>query len=114
MPLIFQCKVCQTPLQADPSQAGQLVKCPTCLTVLKVPQPQSVAPAQTAPSLAGIGSSASAGATTAAPPQPRTFRDPTAPPRFGPSHFGGMGATRGGKRYGFNCGYCSSRLEANE
>ena len=36
------------------------------------------------------------------------------PPRTGGS-FGQMGQMRGGgRRYGFNCGYCSSRLEATE
>src|ERR671920_498743 len=37
------------------------------------------------------------------------------PPSSSPSAgFGGTSRTGGGKRYGFNCGYCSSRLEATE
>src|SRR5437867_519966 len=101
MPLIFPCKVCQTQLQADEAQVGQLVRCPTCLTALKVPGPQRVAAvAQSAPAMAGVG----VGAETAGslPPQHRTFRDPLAPPRMGPSSFPGLGSSRGGKRYGFN------------
>lgn len=49
-----------------------------------------------------VAVAASAARTDYAPPPPR----PNLPPmvgRIGP-----------GKRYGFNCGYCSSRLEANE
>ena len=36
----------------------------------------------------------------------------TAPPQAPAGQFPGM--RMGGKRYGFNCGYCSSRLEATE
>jgi len=35
--LIFPCQVCNTQLSAEESQAGQLVRCPTCLTTLRVP-----------------------------------------------------------------------------
>jgi DNA-directed RNA polymerase subunit RPC12/RpoP len=103
--VVFPCHVCKTSLQAEDAQAGQQVRCPTCLTVLRVPSP-SAAPAMA--ELAGVGagasSSASAGARsgTAAPPQ----RPPA-------GVFPGTPRT-GGKRYGFNCGYCSSRLEATE
>src|SRR4051812_41005638 len=119
MALIFPCQVCQTQLQADESQVGQLVRCPTCLTALKVPVPQRVASVQSqgAPAMAGAGVGAGVGAGAAGSGQgmPGTFRDPRSPPRTGPAAFGG-GVSRGiaGKRYGFNCGYCSSRLEANE
>src|SRR5689334_21149491 len=123
MALIFPCQVCQTQLQADESQVGQLVRCPTCLTALKVPVPQRVggvvgpqaAPASMhdAPAMAGAGVGAGAGAGMGA--RQTTFRDPRQPPRTGPAAFGGgMMRGGGGKRYGFNCGYCSSRLEANE
>src|SRR6185437_15012152 len=83
---VFVCDVCRTSLSAEDAQAGQLVRCPTCLTTLRVPatQPQG------------------AGAAGAA-------RPPTSPT------FQRMPGNRaGGKRYGFNCGYCSSRLEATE
>src|SRR5438874_938394 len=63
MALIFPCQVCQTQLQADESQVGQLVRCPTCLTALKVPTPQRVAPpAHAAPAMAGAGVGVGAGA----------------------------------------------------
>src|SRR5678815_3369376 len=79
----FPCQVCQTPLKANDAQAGQLVRCPTCSTTLRVPVP------------------ATAGATAAVT---RSYMG------LGPSP-----TLRGsGRRYGFNCGYCSSRLEATE
>jgi DNA-directed RNA polymerase subunit RPC12/RpoP len=73
--ITFRCHVCQTSLHAEPSQAGGMVRCPSCLTALRVPDH------------AGTGLTAAA---------------------LGP------GITPSGKRYGFNCPYCSSRLEASE
>ena len=94
--IVFPCITCQTPLSADESQAGMLVQCPTCATKLRVPagtpQPATV--------MAGGGG----GQYPSAPPPPL--------PRTGPQ-FGGIRPGIG-KRYGFNCGYCSSRLEATE
>ena len=87
---VFVCHVCRTSLSAEDAQAGQLVRCPTCLTTLRVPIPQ----AQAASVAVGAGAGAGGGYT---PPSP----------------FLGTPRT-GGKRYGFNCGYCSSRLEATE
>jgi len=87
--IVFVCHVCRTSLSAEDAQAGQLVRCPTCLTTLRalanVPQGAAVA--------AGV----SGGASSSFAP---------------PNQFPGMRS--GGKRYGFNCGYCSSRLEATE
>jgi DNA-directed RNA polymerase subunit RPC12/RpoP len=96
--IIFPCHVCQTPLSAEEPQAGQLVRCPTCSTTLRVPastpQMQTVG--------AGAGGGGGGGGTGA-----------FVPPR--PSGFNQMSGFRsGGRRYGFNCGYCSSRLEATE
>jgi DNA-directed RNA polymerase subunit RPC12/RpoP len=52
------------------------------------------------PQGAGVAAGANGGQGSLAPPQP---------------NFGQVsGARSGGKRYGFNCGYCSSRLEATE
>src|SRR3954464_9109140 len=80
----FPCQVCQTPLRANDSQAGQLVRCPTCSTTLRVPVLET----------AGVGASAVTRAYLGSSPAP---------------------LLRGsGRRYGFNCGYCSSRLEATE
>src|SRR5215212_5989756 len=79
----FPCQVCQTPLKANDAQAGQLVRCPTCSTTLRVPVPATAAAtAAVTRSYTGLGPSS-------------TLRG-------------------SGRRYGFSCGYCSSRLEATE
>jgi DNA-directed RNA polymerase subunit RPC12/RpoP len=84
--IVFVCDVCRTSLSTEDAQAGQLVRCPKCLTTLRVPASQA--------QLATVGGG---GASL-----PRTGLQT-------------MGSSRaGGKRYGFNCGYCSSRLEATE
>jgi DNA-directed RNA polymerase subunit RPC12/RpoP len=135
--LIFSCHVCKTPLSAQVSQAGQLVRCPTCLTTLRVPAATPAAPmpppplAQPAPkgatveveagsfvqsprtqaassassSMASSPTSSSSGTATATA-TPTIQRRVTLPSQFR--------APGGGKHYGFNCGYCSSRLEATE
>jgi hypothetical protein len=88
--IIFPCQVCRTSLSANESEAGQLKRCPTCRTTLRVPIPEAV----------------TAGAPSAPPPAAR-------PSAASLRQF--MGVPRsGGKRYGFNCPYCSSRLEATE
>lgn len=79
--IVFPCNACRTQLSADEQQAGQLVRCPTCMSTLRVP----------------------AKAAEGAPARPSA----SAP-------MAGFQARGGGKRYGFNCGYCSSRLEATE
>jgi DNA-directed RNA polymerase subunit RPC12/RpoP len=89
--IVFVCHVCRTSLSAEDAQAGQLVRCPTCLTTLRVPAQQ----AQPA------GEWADAGAAASSRVRQTTFTQLT-------------GLRGGGKRYGFNCGYCSSRLEATE
>jgi DNA-directed RNA polymerase subunit RPC12/RpoP len=94
MPLVFNCKVCGTALSAEPAQTGTLVRCPSCLTALRVPSPAMAGVAS-----ASTGTSSGSGVTL--PPLQR-------------SGSSGLLGARGGKRYGFNCGYCSSRLEANE
>ena len=88
--IVFACHVCRTSLSAEEPQAGQLVRCPTCLTTLRVPEPQVAAAAANLTAMTSPGF---------VPPHP-------------PQAFAGM--RQGGKRYGFNCGYCSSRLEATE
>ena len=94
--IIFPCHVCQTPLSAEEAQAGLLVRCPTCSTTLRVPAPQLQA------AMAGAGGMPEAPAPPGVPPPPQ-------------QQFGRVGGFRsGGRRYGFNCGYCSSRLEATE
>jgi len=77
--IAFVCHVCRTSLSVEDSQAGQMVRCPTCRQTLRV----TAKPSDVAASVAVAG--------------------------------GAFRARSGvGKRYGFNCGYCSSRLEANE
>lgn len=90
--IIFPCHVCRTSLSAEEGRAGQLVRCPTCLTTLRVPAAQRQA--------AAVPVGASVGGKEPAAPKSNPLR---------------MNTFRaGGKRYGFNCGYCSSRLEATE
>src|SRR5690348_5301459 len=103
--VVFPCHVCKTSLQAKDAQAGQQVRCPTCLTVLRVPSPSAAPPLA---EFAGVGAGASASGASAA-----GARSGTAAPRSPAGQFPGSPRT-GGKRYGFNCGYCSSRLEATE
>ena len=88
--IVFPCQTCQTPLSADDAQAGNLVQCPTCSTTLRVPRTAVAAPAAVAQAPSGF----------VRPPQMQLPRTGTLRPS--------------GKRYGFNCGYCSSRLEATE
>src|SRR6187399_3221182 len=100
--IVFECNVCRTALSAEEAQAGQLVRCPKCLTTLRVPVAERAAVG------AGVGGAAGGGYM------------PPPPPRSGYERGGLSGAMLGGgsraagRRFGFNCGYCSSRLEANE
>jgi DNA-directed RNA polymerase subunit RPC12/RpoP len=88
--IVFPCHVCQTPLCAEPKQAGQLVRCPTCSTTLHVP--------------ANPNAMVAAAAT----------RTANVPSRLSRGYSGLIGPQASGKRYGFNCAYCSSRLEATQ
>jgi len=101
--VVFPCHVCRTQLSAEDAQAGQLVRCPTCLTTLRVP----AAAAQPAPVMAGATVGGGGEGSTVGGWSSPTARSPygTVPGAPRPSV---------GKRYGFNCGYCSSRLEATE
>lgn len=92
--LTFQCGVCRTTLQTPPDWTGRPVRCPKCQTTLRVPE---ATPALAASGAAAATSGASSPAGTPQfPPMPTTSRP------------------MGGRRYGFNCQYCSSRLEAVE
>src|SRR5690242_8782057 len=103
--LVLHCNVCRTKLSADPAQAGKLVRCPQCLTTLRVPIPQAAAEQAAPPvaarapaELAGVGASESrSSAATATAARPRTHVGiPAAAAAF-------RAAGSGGKRYGFNC-----------
>jgi len=114
---VFPCHVCRTDLTADDAYVGQLMKCPRCQTVLRVPSP---AP-DPAAALAGMHAPPSAAATdTRGEPFPAPVPGRSASPPHPPLP-GQMGVPRNalaqrlaGRRYGFNCGFCSSRLEATE
>ena len=90
--IVFSCHVCRTALSAEQTQVGQLVRCPACKTTLRVPAPQGVA-VGTGEGVAAVASSGASNVMTGAT---------LSPPRLS------------GRRFGFNCGYCSSRLEATE
>jgi DNA-directed RNA polymerase subunit RPC12/RpoP len=118
--IVFDCAVCRTKLSAQEAQAGAWVLCPTCRTKLQVP-----APVVSGVAAIAVTDDARAGATDdddlslapPAPPAPRAnVPRPSAPPMNRPPGqvMGGFRPAHGGKRYGFNCGYCSSRLEATE
>jgi hypothetical protein len=83
--IVFTCHVCRTTLSVEAEQAGQLVRCPTCLTTLTAP--------------------AAGGAAAHSTPAPGAAAPAVGVPGVGRST---------GRRYGFNCGYCSSRLEATD
>ena len=103
--MVFPCHVCRTSLSAEDSQAGQLVRCPQCLTTLRVPAPAPTAKRE--PATVGAGASVGGGS-------PSTASERYTPPRPGLGQQSSTFRPGGGKRYGFNCGYCSSRLEATE
>ena len=101
--VVFPCHVCRTSLQVEDSEVGQLVRCPNCMTALRVPVQQRQA--SSVPVGAGVGAGAGSRPDYGPPPPP--------PPRASlPPNLGGRVGP--GKRYGFNCPYCSSRLEATE
>src|SRR4051812_29219803 len=90
--MVFECNICRTSLSAEDAQAGQLVRCPKCMTTLRVPAPRREAVG------AGVGAGGSG----------TPFR-PSGAILGAPSR-----STAAGRRFAFNCGYCSSRLEATE
>src|SRR5215212_1169361 len=115
--LVFPCQVCHTQLSAEDAQAGQLVRCPTCLTTLRVPAAQRAAAAAPAPApaMAGVGAGSNGGGGSGAGTATATGTGVgISSTQFPSRHTFGTVTSRGGKRYGFNCGYCSSRLEATE
>jgi len=82
--IVFPCQTCQTPLSADFAQAGQLVRCPTCSTTLRVP-------AQQPKQAVAVG----------APPMPDSGFTASPPLSSGFARMPGFRGA-GGKRYGFN------------
>ncbi len=81
--ITFLCHVCKASLSMDDEYAGRPVRCPTCQGVVKVPQRAAAAVAVS---------------------QSQNMRPPAPPP---------LGSSREAvRRFGFNCPWCSSRLEA--
>jgi uncharacterized C2H2 Zn-finger protein len=76
-------------LSAEDGQIGQMLRCPVCRTTVRVPMRQPVA----AEIEVSVRDRAAGDALPRISGQPSRFA---------------------GKRYGFHCGYCSSRLEATE
>lgn len=89
----FACQVCQTRLSVAEALEGELARCPQCRAVVRVPKRER--------------DRVSAGNMAAGGPMPKAALPPV-----------GMGLNAfshgPGRRFGFNCGYCSSRLEAAE
>ena len=130
---VFPCHVCRTDLTAEDAHVGQLVKCPRCQTVLRVPAAAGD-PAAALAAMQGGGSADDGGtygiqggspgslaaSSAGGYPSPHTTYPP---PGASASAASLAGAFAGGfyaqnrpagRRYGFNCGFCSSRLEATE
>lgn len=93
--LRFACGACQAQLKADESQAGKPLRCPKCRSLIMAPQFEAV------------GAAADASSTSARPQTPPPLESNRPPNLPRP-------VAVGGRRFGFNCGYCSSRLEAVE
>jgi len=87
--LTFECGVCHKKLLVATEQAGQRVRCPACMSTLQVPGATQVQ-AASAPNT--VDQSVSTISTVRA-----------SMPMSGPAV---------GRRYGFNCQFCTSRLEA--
>src|SRR5688572_19338224 len=70
--IVFPCHVCRTDLSAEDAQSGQLVRCPSCLTTLRVPAPAVAGGYQPAPAMASAYAGAGVGAAPGgyAPPRP--------------------------------------------
>jgi DNA-directed RNA polymerase subunit RPC12/RpoP len=100
--IYFHCNVCQAHLSAEENQAGSMVRCPTCLTTLTVPAANQQLAGQTV----GAGWGSDLPDISPPPQKPASARPP--------AHRGLNSGGGTGRRYGFNCAYCSSRLEATE
>jgi hypothetical protein len=95
--IYFTCTVCRTHLSADDGYAGQLMRCPTCLSAQRVPARELVGASSAAPGKDRVNQLST--------PRPAPPKRSVPPP---------IVSKPSGRRYGFNCPYCSSRLEANE
>lgn len=99
--IVFPCQVCRAKLSSDEARIGKLVKCPSCDATQRVPAPVEEVPV-----------AAIAIAPPPPPPPPRPVRPQTTVKLPAVAQSTLRSGT--GKRYGFNCPYCSSRLEATD
>ncbi|MEM6315445.1 MAG: hypothetical protein AAF743_15265, partial [Planctomycetota bacterium] len=120
---VFACNVCGAQLSAEDRYAGRKVRCPTCESIEIVPGAEDLAPVFAAPKTESGRSTESDTTSYEAPPEtadhpdPRMDMKPRPKTAQAPNRLSAMTvrAHKGtGRRYGFNCQYCSSRLEANE
>jgi DNA-directed RNA polymerase subunit RPC12/RpoP len=126
--LKFSCGACSTTLQTPDDKAGQLVRCPNCKTALRVPTPSlsgstggsttgpaSSARSPLAPPDVAINPPPAAPTSRPMPPEPPPIERAPLPPQSAlpVPRDAGLPKT-GGRRYGFHCQYCSSRLEATD
>jgi DNA-directed RNA polymerase subunit RPC12/RpoP len=107
--IVFECNVCRTALSAEEAQGGQLVRCPKCLTTLRVPVAERAAVGAGAATVGASAAGAGGGGAGGAGGMGRSAGFDR-----GPSTMLSSSPRAAGRRFGFNCGYCSSRLEANE
>lgn len=103
----FPCQRCRTMLRAKDAQAGQLIKCPACFTAMRVPERARAA-------AAAQPTRQSAAQPSAPPPAPKSAPESATATQAVRNFTLFTGLRAPGRRYGFNCVYCSSRLEANE
>jgi DNA-directed RNA polymerase subunit RPC12/RpoP len=115
--IVFNCTSCQTALSVPNHLAGKLVRCPTCKQTQDVPATPNSGTAAVPEAVAAGATTGSASATSSVASPPALPKPSTPPPlsKTGTflAGFGGVGRPTG-RRYGFNCGYCSSRLEGSE
>lgn len=104
--IYFQCKLCRTKLSAQDGQSGQPMRCPNCMAAVEVPAAERQAVA--------VGPQASGESSDDIPIAPPKPKPRSSPPPIPAPTASKRPPTQYGKRYGFNCVYCSSRLEATE
>ncbi len=97
----FACTTCDAKLRAPDQQAGRLVRCPKCKSTMPVPAPD-VYEAEMA-ELQASGEEDNPQAKPVGPLGSSPAQVPALPD---------VQRAAAGRRYGFNCQYCSSRLEA--
>ncbi|HEX8914115.1 MAG TPA: hypothetical protein VF796_17330, partial [Humisphaera sp.] len=82
--IVFPCHVCRTDLSAEEAQVGQLVRCPKCMTTLRVPGPAGDDPAAALAAMTTPPTAPAPGAPAGGPygqyPPPPGYPPPAYPP----------------------------------